>query len=218
MGGLLAHTLVSDSGDALWNVFATKPLNSLKVPADVKDLILRYFFFRHQPSIDRIIFLSVPHRGSVLASGIVGSIGARIIRPSKAPTRVLKELAAQYPGLLTPYYARVSASGRPTSLISLAPNPLLNALVNLPIKVPFHSIIGHLGPIKGPGSTDGLVEYHSSHLEGAESEKIVPGGHYLMDHPETVAEIKRILEENIGRGRQTFKRPATLASQTDSVH
>ena len=78
--------------------------------------------------------------------------------------------------------------------------------------------IGHIGPIEGPGSTDGLVAYSSSHLEGAESEKRVPSGHYLMDHPETVAEIKRILEENIARGRPSFKRAATLASQTDSVH
>jgi pimeloyl-ACP methyl ester carboxylesterase len=215
MGGLLAHTLVSDSGDTLWSMFATKPLNSLKLPADDENLVLRYFFFRHQPSIDRIIFLSVPHRGSVLAGGLVGSIGNRIIEPSKAPTRLLKELDAQYPGLLDPYYARVSA---PTSLVSITPNPLLNALASLPIKVPFHSIIGHIGPIAGPGSTDGLVWYSSSHLEGAESEKWVPSGHYLMDHPETVTEIKRILDENIARGRQSFKRAATLASRTDSVH
>jgi pimeloyl-ACP methyl ester carboxylesterase len=218
MGGLLAHTLVSDSGDALWNVFATKPLNSLKLPPDVKDSILKYFFFRHQPSIDRVIFLSVPHRGSVLAGGLVGSIGNRIIEPSKAPTRVLKDLAAQYPGLLDPYYARVIASGGPTSLVSIAPNPLLNILATLPIKVPFHSIIGHIGPIAGPGSTDGLVAYSSSHLEGAESEKLVPAGHYLMDHPETVAEIKRILDENIALRRRSFKRAATLASRTDWMH
>jgi pimeloyl-ACP methyl ester carboxylesterase len=217
MGGLLAHTLVSDSGDALWNVFATRPLNSLKnLPADVKDSILRYFFFRHQPSIDRVIFLSVPHRGSVLAGGLVGSIGNRIIEPSKAPARALKDLATQYLGLLDSYYARVSASGgAPTSLVSITPNPLLNGLANLPIKVPFHSIIGHIGPISWPGSTDGLVTYSSSHLEGAESEKIVPAGHYLMDHPETVAEIKRILDENISRERPSFKPAAKLASKTD---
>jgi pimeloyl-ACP methyl ester carboxylesterase len=218
MGGLLAHTLISDSGAALWNVFATKPLNSLKLSADEKDLILKYFFFRHQASIDRVIFLSVPHRGSVLAGGIVGSIGNRIIQHSKSPAHAMKELAAQYPGILDPYFARVNARGGPTSLFSLAPNPLLNGLADLPIKVPFHSIIGHLGPDEGPHSTDGLVEYYSSHLEGAESEKIVPAGHYLMAHPETVAEIKRILEENIARGRRSFKRAATLASRTDSVH
>jgi pimeloyl-ACP methyl ester carboxylesterase len=218
MGGLLGHTLVSDSDNSLWNVFATKPLNSLKLSADEKDLILKYFFFRHQASIDRVIFLSVPHRGSVLAGGIIGSIGNRIIQHSKNPTHALKELAAQYPGILDPYYARVAASGGPSSLVSLAPNPLLNALADLPIKVPFHSIIGHIGPYGGAYSTDGLVEYESAHLEGAESEKLVPAGHYLMDHPETVAEIKRILDENIARGRRSFKRAATLASPTDSVH
>ena len=36
MGGLLAHTLVSDTDDALWNVFATKPLKSLSLPAHEK--------------------------------------------------------------------------------------------------------------------------------------------------------------------------------------
>ena len=72
MGGLLAHTLVSDTGENLWNVFVTKPLNSLSLSADEKNALLEYFFFRHQPAIDRVIFLAVPHRGSRLAAGIVG--------------------------------------------------------------------------------------------------------------------------------------------------
>jgi pimeloyl-ACP methyl ester carboxylesterase len=202
MGGLLAHTLVSDSGDALWNVFATKPFNSLTLSADEKGLILKYFFFRHQPSIDRVIFLSVPHRGSVLAGGIIGTVGNRLIRHSKDPARAVKQLAKEYPGILDPYYARVNAGGGPTSLYSIAPNPLIDGLAALPIKVPFHSIIGNLGVNLGPDSTDGLVIYSSAHLEGAESEKIVPAGHYLIAHPETVAEIKRILDENIARHRR----------------
>ena len=103
MGGLLAHTLVSDTGDALWNVFATKPLNSLSISGSEKDLILKYFFFRHQPAIDRVIFLAVPHRGSRLAVGILGSVGNRRIRHSKSPAQAMKELAAQYPGILNPY-------------------------------------------------------------------------------------------------------------------
>ena len=105
MGGLLAHTLVSDSGDALWNVFATKPFESLTLPADERDLMLKYFFFHHQTSIDRVIFLSVPHPGSILAGGIIGTVGNRLIRRSKDPTRALKELAKEYPGILDPYYA-----------------------------------------------------------------------------------------------------------------
>jgi pimeloyl-ACP methyl ester carboxylesterase len=198
MGGLLAHTLVSDSGDAIWNAFANKPLNTLALPANDKDLVLQYFFFRHQPAIDRIIFLAVPHRGSYLAGGLVGSIGNRLIRHSRGPASLLKEFRTQYPGTLTPYFARVSARG-PTSLMSLAPNPISDSLANLPIKVPFHSIIGQLGYDELADSSDGVVDYRSSHLDGAESEKIVPAGHApLIARPETVAEIKRILEENIG--------------------
>jgi pimeloyl-ACP methyl ester carboxylesterase len=198
MGGLLGHTLVSDSGDALWNVLANRPLNSLTLTASEKELVLQYLFFRHQACIDRIIFLAVPHRGSYLAGGIVGSIGNRLIRHSQGPANLLKEFEIEHPGILSPYYARVSTHGGPTSLISLTPNPMLEQLAQLPIKVPFHSIIGHLGDDGGPDSSDGVVDYQSSHLDGAESEKIVPAGHAaLLTHPETVAEIKRILEENI---------------------
>jgi pimeloyl-ACP methyl ester carboxylesterase len=206
MGGLLGRTLVSDSGNALWNIFANRPLNSLALPGDEKDRLSQYFFFRREPSIDRIIFLAVPHRGSYLAGGIVGSIGNRVMRHSRGPARTLKELETQYPGILDPYFARVNARGGPTSLFSLAPNPLLDGLAALPIKVPFHSIIGRIGEDDLAESSDGVVGYKSSHLDGAESEKIVPAGHDLIAHPETVAELKRILEENVaaksGKGRR----------------
>jgi len=204
MGGLLAHTLVSDTGDALWNAFATRPLNSLSLSAGEKALILEYFFFRHQAAIDRVIFLAVPHRGSRLAAGILGSIGNQLVRHPRTPTQAIKELAAQYSGILNPYYARVRARGGPTSMFSLAPNPLFDRLADLPIKVPFRSIIGNRGKDQGLDSSDGVVAYRSSHLEGAESEKIVPAGHNLLSNPATVAEIKRILEKNI-HGKQEEK-------------
>ncbi len=156
------------------------------------------------PTIDRVIFLAVPHRGSRLATGVLGSIGNEIVGRPRSPARAIKELAAEYPGILTPYYARVRARGGPTSMFSLAPNPLFDRLADLPIKVPFHSIIGNRGKDRGLDSSDGVVSYRSSHLEGAESEKIVPAGHNLLSNPATVAEIKRILEKNI-HGRQEEK-------------
>jgi hypothetical protein len=73
----------------------------------------------------------------------------------------------------------------------------LDGLAALPIKVPFHSIIGRIGEDDLANSSDGVVDYKSSHLDGTESEKVVPAGHDLIAHPETAAEIKRILEENI---------------------
>lgn len=197
MGGLLAHTLVSDSGDTLWNGFAEKPFNSLSLKAEEKSLFLDYFFFHHQRCIDRVIFLAVPHRGSRLAAGIVGSIGNRLIRRSKIIAAALREFAAENPGVLNRYFAGVSVRGGPTSLFSLAPNPLLDALAGLPITVPFHSIIGDRGFGGGAHSSDGVVPYLSSHLAGAESEKIVPAGHTVFSNELAVLEIKRILDENL---------------------
>jgi hypothetical protein len=104
MGGLLAHTLVSDCGNPLWNAFANKPLGTL----------------------------------------------------SLQPAETMRELADEYPGILTPYFVRIYTRGGPTSLFSLAPNPLLDSLPALPIRVPFHSIIGNRGVDDGPESSDGL--------------------------------------------------------------
>ena len=42
-------------------------------------------------------------------------------------------------------------------------------------------------------SSDGIVGYWSSHLDGAESELIVPTGHDVQTHPKTETEIQRIL-------------------------
>ena len=41
--------------------------------------------------------------------------------------------------------------------------------------------------------TDGIVPYHSAHLDGAVSEKIIKGGHSIHLEPEAVLEVRRIL-------------------------
>jgi pimeloyl-ACP methyl ester carboxylesterase len=197
MGGILTHTLVSDSGDAVWDSFATRPFKSLALSPEQKKIVTGYFFFRHQPSIDRIVFLAAPHRGSRLAAGIVGSVANRIIRHAKTPAGALRQLARQYPGILRPYYAGINRRGGPTSLFSLAPNSILNRVASLPIRVPFHSIMGDRRLGGGTESSDGVVLYSSSHLDGAESELIVPAGHTVFSSDAAVNEIKRILHENV---------------------
>jgi triacylglycerol esterase/lipase EstA (alpha/beta hydrolase family) len=98
MGGLLAHTLVSDSNDELWNAVAKNPFKSLALSAHEKKVLSGFFFFRHRSCIDRVIFLAVPHYGSGLAAGI-GTIGNLLIRRPKAAAEALKELAARNPGI-----------------------------------------------------------------------------------------------------------------------
>ena len=67
----------------------------------------------------------------------------------------------------------------------------------LPIRAPYHTIIGDRGKRNSPLSSDGVVPYRSSHLDGAESELIVPGPHGAYEVRETIVELVRILHQHV---------------------
>ena len=100
-----------------------------------------------------------------------------------------------------------SAKRLPNSITGLKPsNPALPVVNSAPITVPYNSIIGNRGK-PGPlvDSSDGVVPYWSSHLDGAQSEVIVPGPHGACELPQTIAELDRILRLYLksGSGRNT---------------
>ena len=75
-------------------------------------------------------------------------------------------------------------------------SPILAALDRIPIEpgVRYHSIIPLIG---GTADTDGVVEYRSSHLEGAASELIFAGTHISQQDPAVIRELDRILREHL---------------------
>jgi len=196
MGGLLAHTLVSDSGDALWNATFALPIS--KVDPNLKELpeLKRLMYFEPKPYIKRVIFIAVPHRGSDMADGLLARYMARRVEMPDDLDKFAADLLKDAPGLMRPGAADLFVHGYPNSIEVLAPNsPELMALAKLPIDpaVPFHSIMGDRGLGGGTNSTDGVVPYWSSHLRGAASEAIVPSYHHAYDNPQAMAEVKRIL-------------------------
>jgi len=93
--------------------------------------------------------------------------------------------------------AEEAAEQKDNSIKNLSPNdPTIKALSELSIasEIPFHSIIGDQGIGNGEEGTDGVVTYKSAHLEGAESELIVPTNHAAHHHPFAILELKRILK------------------------
>jgi hypothetical protein len=88
----------------------------------------------------------------------------------------------------------------PNSIDTLSPNdPFVKEMSTLPMakRIPYHSIIGDRGRGDTPNSSDGVVPYWSSHLNGSESEKIVPSGHGAEHSPQGIAEVLRILHGHI---------------------
>jgi hypothetical protein len=122
----------------------------------------------------------------------VGTLGELAIRLISLPVDIVSTATTS----LGSSIALITGnSGRmPTSIDGLAPkNPLYKILDSRPIQVPHHSIIGDRGKGDTPNSSDGVVEYWSSHLKSAKSEKIVPGPHGACEMPETLDELRRIL-------------------------
>ena len=192
LGGDLTHLQVINSGDVLVKgIFKEDAPKIMALPPS--SLVKQALIFKANPRIKRVIFVAAPHRGAPLAVNFIGRIGAALIHIpgaliSRIGTTTIEEAAAAS-GLGKNYV--------PNSINALEPtNPLLISMNEVPIRTPFHSIIGVAGSPKAPleKTSDTVVPYWSSHLDAALSEKIVPYPHTAMFvKPEATDEIKRIL-------------------------
>ncbi|HEU4430573.1 MAG TPA: alpha/beta fold hydrolase [Myxococcota bacterium] len=197
MGGLLAKTLITDAGGAIWRAGFTRLPNELRGdPADIAT-VSDILDWTARPFVRRVIFVATPHRGSELAGNTLGRIGDALAAVPPELVALYSRIDAANPGALVPAFQRELTRGTLTSIDTLAPGhpllPVLNALRFAP-RVSVHSIIGDRGA-GGPlaTSSDGVVAYASSHLDGVTSEKIVPAGHSMLSHPDVIAEIRRVL-------------------------
>jgi pimeloyl-ACP methyl ester carboxylesterase len=197
MGGLLSRTIVSDSGDHLWQHFFRKTPDDLTLSTEAKKQLDHALRFQRQPFITRIIFVAVPHRGSTLAESWAGKLGRMLTTVPPEFTTSMHLMLEQSGQYLDPETKKYLLEEDPSSIRGLSPNnPLFKALADIAVdrRVPFHSIIGDRGLGDGEQGSDGVVPYKSAHMEGAESELIVPAHHSAHTHPLAVREIKRILK------------------------
>jgi hypothetical protein len=106
----------------------------------------------------------------------------------------------------------------PDSIDTLSPNDAwvkITSTLRMEKDIPYHSIIGDRGRGDTPNSSDGVVPYWSSHLEGARSEKIVPSGHDANQNPQAIAEVIRILKECVGS--KDSARPSAFSNSSDAT-
>jgi hypothetical protein len=201
MGGMIARTLITDSGMNIWNAYFNTPPEQTPLPKETLKILTSALIFRHRPEVSRVIFMSASLRGSDVATSFLGRIGASIIgSPSN-----LAEIGEEASKLVKPRPDGQKFTRAPNSIDGLDPNNrFLLAINSLPLVkgIPYNSIIADRG--KGgnhdhtpPVSFDGLVPYWSSHLDGAESELIVPSDHWSNRSPEGIAEVRRILLKHL---------------------
>ncbi|HEX5790842.1 MAG TPA: alpha/beta fold hydrolase [Luteolibacter sp.] len=189
MGGILSRVQATTVRREHWDLIGKDKASRFFAKVPDGSLIERATCFEANPHIGRTIFICSPHRGSRMAMGSIGDIAMRLIAlPADIASSVTSTVGDSI-ALMTGDTTRL-----PNSISGLSPgNPTFKVLDARPIMAPHHSIIGDRGKGDTPESTDGVVEYWSSHLKSAQSEKIVPGPHGACELPETIDELRRIL-------------------------
>lgn len=202
MGSLVSRLMITDSGDKLWMGVFGKPPSATHFSPETQRMLEESLIFKHRSEVGRVIFISGPHRGSDLATGWVGRLASRLV---KAPVSFLR-IGSEVTKSMVVDSSVLKLHSIPNSVDTLAPNNRFVKLINtVPITpgIPYHSIMGDRG--KGgnkdktpPVSSDGVVPYWSSHLEGAQSEFIVPSSHSAHQNFKAMGEVDRILRLNAG--------------------
>jgi hypothetical protein len=192
MGGLLSRMQISESGEPIYRQYFTKPVDQLRLSVSDRSMIKDMFYFSPNPDISEVIFICVPHKGSELATNWIGRIGRTLAR---LPLTVLHTTAH----ILTLNRDAIAAdvSVRPgTSIDSLSPNgKFARTLQEMPMspRVTKYSIIGNRGK-KGPleKSSDGVVPYWSSHIDGV-PETIIPSTHSGPEYSACAVKVRELL-------------------------
>jgi pimeloyl-ACP methyl ester carboxylesterase len=209
MGGLISHLLTVDSGNDFWRDVSKsdRPFDSLALKPETRNALRPVFFFERQPCVRRVVFLGTPHHGSRISSSLVRGAVAKLVQMPKALVTEATDLVSEDPNLPE----ELRAGHIPTSVDLLRPGePALELLAAKPRVEPvhYHSIVGLVpksrlgieGLLTGlgvPEEGDGVVPYRSAHLEGVDSEVVVPADHmHVHHHPLAVREVRRILLEH----------------------
>ena len=200
MGGCISRLLLTDTDEKLWMQLFGKPVKDVNLQPESKKLFVEALVFRHRPEVGRVIFISAPLRGSDMASHRLGRLGSSLVR---LPVTLLRAGGDAFK-IMTMSAGDLPLRRIPNSIDTLAPsNRFVKAINTIPMTkgIPYHSIMGDRGRGDTPNSSDGVVPYWSSHLEGAQSELIVPSNHSAHQNREAIEEVRRILKLNARSSR-----------------
>lgn len=198
MGGLLTSMQVRNYGEETWRKISTIPLKKAHLRKQVKTDYRTLIQMPRPKMIDRAVFIATPHRGSQMANDWIGRVVISLI---KIPQQALKLDPIKASRSLTELGRTILLNDDMTNGVQALKNnnPALKLVASTPVAkgVKYHSIIGDRGKGDSPNSSDGVVEYRSSQLKGADSEVIVPSGHSAHVNPEAIKELRRILRLNL---------------------
>jgi pimeloyl-ACP methyl ester carboxylesterase len=197
MGAVIGRLLVSPTDlrrTALQQLAANDRKRLLNIA-----MINARFTLHPLPNIGRAVFVSAPFQGTDYADRWFTRAIRRVIQ---LPAHFIQgiDTTIQRARLDAGLLDRVGQAGLlafqngPSELSQQSVFMRLTKPVKIKQGLPYHLMMGQQDPaLNTSDASDGIVPYHSSHIEGAVSEKIITGGHSIQDTPEAVLELRRIL-------------------------
>lgn len=199
MGGLMAYLLSIDSEDKLWNAISDKSLAEIQADPQTQEKIRQVYFFESDRSIDRIVTIASPFKGSNFSNAATQWLTGAIVSIPKA-TAQLSDLIFDQNGqnlmskILTPR----------TSVDSLNKDSAVLHLISetsIPEQIQHHNIVG-IQPKRWwkfwNKNSDGVVNYDSARRTDVLSEVQVEASHSRVHRsPDAITEVGRILLEHL---------------------
>jgi len=203
MGGLIAQMQTMESSDDFWSLVSDQPPESLNADAELIEELRRTFYFAPDPSIQRVVTIATPFRGSNFSNMATQWLGRKLIHLPEQLVSKRDRLLADNPG----YFASSHLLDITTSVDALAPeSPMIPAVLGASRAswVTYHNIMGDLEKKKVVGSvtgrSDGVVTTESAHFDDAVSEVTVEADHFnIHRNPKTILEVRRILLEHLSQ-------------------
>ncbi len=204
MGAVIARLLMSNDDlrpNALLDIDSKDRRKLMALP-----IVQKRFTLEALPEVGRMVLLSAPLRGTDYVDRWFTRAIRKVIRLPKSfmESIVTGTQSVQIDQKLLETIHNISLKkiqNGPSDLGEDSDFIRLTKDVKI-VNIPYHSIIGNnQGDVPKAQITDGIVSYHSAHLDGAQSEKIIEGGHSIQETPEAVLELRRILRlhlEKIG--------------------
>ncbi|MBW2362825.1 MAG: hypothetical protein JRG84_18155 [Deltaproteobacteria bacterium] len=217
-GGLLTKLQVISSGTRFWDNLTDRPFEEVEIHEETREILSKALFFEPLPSVERVVFISTPHRGSFLAGNWMGRIASSLFTAPQELLGAGLDLARAGVDVVGSAVDRTGeAFARsndgddamlqremerlPSSVDNMnSKNHFIRTLQSIPVdgRVRAHSIIPVRGDAPPEGQNDGVVEYESAHIDEAESELVVyRSSHSTQSHPSTIQETRRILLEHL---------------------
>jgi pimeloyl-ACP methyl ester carboxylesterase len=201
MGGLVSRMQTIESGNEFWGILSDKSFDEVKGDEETKERLAAALFFHPNPSIQRVITIGTPHRGSDYSNDYTQWLARNFIRLPASLIELGNSLIRQNPDV----FRDTALLTTTTSIDSLSPkSPIFPAMLRARRApwVRFHNIIGIVEKSqwfasKSPDS-DGIVTVDSAHMDDVVSEIVVAAQHSTIHTtPRSILEVRRILVEHL---------------------